>query len=308
MMKKRNFLVGLFFGIAIAGVLCFLYLPVMIEKPSFLLGFLACLAIVSLLFISVLIWKRQSSGTNANSKIFVSSFLVLAGLLIVFLLFRLSELFKTREHYQQLHIAQQAELIESIRLSGLVTLMSHVMDKIDDELQNNPKRNLSDETIARIAALSYSFQSHKHTEGDTSSATKLSPERGQLLLMISKMNIDSGTLKKIMGQSSFSGAVMRDADLRNANLTGADLEGADLQGARLQDADMSDASLRSANLWGATLNKANLTGADLTRADLRWAELNDAGLQRADLYGANITSAQMRRADLSGADLQWADL
>ena len=308
MKQKRNLLIGIILGICITGALWFLYLPLMTDKPSFLLGFLACLAFVSLALTSFFIRKRQSKTGNGTNKNFIPFALILAGLLIVFLLFKLSEWFTIQAKYHQTQIAQKAELIESTRLSGLVNLMSNVMDKIDDELQNNPKRILSDETIARIAALSYSFESHLHINGDTSSAPKLSPERGQLLLMISKMNLDSGSLKKIMGQASFSGAVLRDADLRNANLRGADLEEADLQGAKLQDADIRDANLRSANLWGSNLNKADLTGADLTRADLRWTELNDAELQGTDLYGANISSAQMRRADLSGADLQWADL
>jgi len=220
----------------------------------------------------------------------------------------LNELVKAQTQYQQLHIAQQAELIESIRKSGLLNLMSNVLDKIDDELKNNPKRMLSDETIARITALSYSFKPYTHFEGDSLSEKKLSPERGQLLLVLSRMNIDSGSLHKIMFQASFSGADLREVDLRGADLRGTDLRGADLQDANLQGTKFNEADLRSANLWGANLSKANLDSADLKRADLRWADLNGADLRRANLNGANLTSAQLRRTNLRGAVIQWADV
>lgn len=215
---------------------------------------------------------------------------------------------KTQTQYQQMQIAQQAELIDSIRQSGLAILLGNVLDKMDEELKINPKRTLSDETIARITALSYSCKPYTHPEGDSLSAKKLSPERGHLLLVLSGMNIDSGSFHKIMRQALFSGADLRDADLTGTDLRGVDLRGADLQGANLQGINFSEADLRSANLWGANLNKANLMEADLTSADIRWADLNEADLKRANLNKADLSSAQLRRADLRGAFLQRADL
>ncbi|HZV69193.1 MAG TPA: pentapeptide repeat-containing protein [Saprospiraceae bacterium] len=222
-------------------------------------------------------------------------------------LFHKNKLLNTRVLNQQLHIDQQAELIDSLRRTDLVQMMSNVMDRTEDELQQNPKRILSDERIASIAALCYLFKPYTYHVGDSISDKKLSPERGQLLLMLSAMRIDSGSFHKIMLKSSFAHAVLRNADLREADLRWADLEGADLQDANLEGANLSETNLKMVNLWGANLMNSKLNEALLKRADLRWAVLNDADLRKADLNEADLTSAQLRRADLSGAVLRWVD-
>ena len=205
-------------------------------------------------------------------------------------------------------VERYSGLTETIRRSGLTNMMSSLLTDIEGEISTNPARTLTDGTIARIAALSYSFEDHMLAEDDTSSANKLIPERGHLLLVLIRMKIDTSTFKKIMFQSSFAGAVLKDADLRGSDLRWADLQGADLSGANLAGADLYEADLRSANLWGADLRRARLDRANLRRANLGWAELNEAQLKRADLFGADMTSAQLKKADLEGADLQWTEL
>ncbi len=222
--------------------------------------------------------------------------------------FFLNKLSRAQKNFQQMQMVQQALLLDSIRQGGMTLLLCNVLDKVDLELADNPKRILSDETIARIAALSYSLVSHMPGKNDSILENKLNPERGQLLLMLSTMKIDSESLSKIMVQTSFAGAELSNADLKGADLTGVDLKGADLHGANLQGAHLYEADLRSANLWGVNLNNAILNGADLTRANLAWSELNGADLKRAELYGTNLNSAQIRKGDLEGANLQWADL
>jgi uncharacterized protein YjbI with pentapeptide repeats len=222
--------------------------------------------------------------------------------------FFLNKLSGTQKQEEKLQAAHQAELAEAERRSGLVNLMGNIMNKIDEEFKQNPRRVLSDETIGRIAALSYSFVPHRDLVRDSSSEKILSPERGQLLLMLSKLKMDSASFKKIIVLTSFSGAVLREGDLRGADLEGINLSGADLQGTNLKDANLYGADLKMANLWDANFSNANLSGADLTRANLSWAELNGADLKRARLYGADLTSAQLRKADLQEADLQWADI
>ncbi|MEP6794079.1 MAG: pentapeptide repeat-containing protein [Saprospiraceae bacterium] len=221
--------------------------------------------------------------------------------------FPLNKNFKTQIQAQQLQIAQQAELIDSIRHNGMTILLCNVLDKVDMELANNPKRILSDETIARIGALSYSLVSHMPIKSDSVSERILSPERGELLLMLCKMKIDSVSLKKIMLQTSFEGAVLRDADLKDADLRLVDLKKADLKDVNLEGANLIEAELRSAKLWGANLTGAHLNKANLTTADMRWSVLNGADLKTADLHGADMSSAQLRKTDFTGADLQWAE-
>ena len=293
---------------------------------SFLLGFVACLVFLSLGLILSFVWNKHSflirllvkNPTTKDSKnvaktnvliwILVPVIIVLGGLVSSFLIFKQNELSKSQTQYQNKRVEQREELLASIRTSSLVFLMRNILDKVDDELKNNPKRTLSDETIARIAALSYSFKPYRYLEGDSLSEKKYSPERGQLLLALSKMNIDSSSFDKIKSKAPFSSADLREADLIKANLRGADLRKANLNDADLRWANLNEADLRGANLRGANLRKANLRGADLNGTDMRWADLNGADLKRADLNGADLTSAKLRKADLSGSDFKWADL
>ena len=243
---------------------------------------------------------------KGNSKFFIGLLLgVLLGGSVSFVY--LAGKNKSNARFHRIQMDQQAALIEATRDSGQMKLMSNLLDKIDDELQDNPTRILSDETIERIVALSYSFQSHPYVEGDSASIHNRNPGRGYLLLTLSKLKLDSSTLQKILTQTSFAGAALRDADLNNANLSGADLRGADLQGANLQGANLNRANLKGANLWGANMSEAKMDSADLTRADVRWSDLNGADLKKVILHEADLTSAQLRKADLRGAVLQWAD-
>ena len=198
-------------------------------------------------------------------------------------------------------------MFDSMRRGDLESMMSNAFEKIEVELKDNPLGTISDESIARITALSYLFKPHTYYR-QGSLISKMSPERGQLLLLLSGTKIDSGSLSKIMLNGTFAHAVLTNADLSGANLKWCDLTGADLRDANLEGADLYESILKNANLWGANLQHANLAGADLTRANGSWANLNKAKLNRANLNGSRIESAQLRNADLRSADLQWAEL
>ncbi len=308
-------------GLAIA-MFC---LPFIQLKGSFLKGVIACMVAITFASLALFIWNPQAplfrwaarhtgsedSGpkgkTSSFPRRFIAVFFLTVGLIFSFLLYRHNELLKTFMAQQKIQVAKQEELIESARKSGLGQLMGHVLDKMDDELKASPTRTLSDKTITRIADLSYSFKPYAYSKGDSITTKLVSPERGQLLLVLSRMNIDSVSLQKIRAQVSFAGADLRNADLQGMNLSGMDLSEADLMDADLQGADLSGSNLSFVNLWGAQLNKANLRGAILKRADLRWAELNEADLKSADLHEADLNSAQLRKADLRGAILKWTD-
>lgn len=232
---------------------------------------------------------------------------LIAGIVSLVIFRKQKELVNSMLLQQQEQIEQQSRLIESFRQSNNANLMSNVLNKADEDLRNNPNRSLSDETIGRIAALSYSFRSHVIAGEDSTSLYRPSPERGQLLLMLTKMNIDTASLKKIMKQTSFAGAVLRDANLEGANLRNIDLKNAELQSANLKDSNLEGANLEGANLWAAVLNNAKMGRVYMKGADLRWAEINGADLKKADLHEADLTSAKLRKADLQGANLQWTE-
>ncbi|MEO5906838.1 MAG: pentapeptide repeat-containing protein [Saprospiraceae bacterium] len=248
----------------------------------------------------------MSNRKEKNNIIGIVLIPLLAGSLLFFVLQNRSLNTQSRNH--RLLIDQQAGLIDSLRIRSLSNLMPNVLGRIDEELKNNPSRTLSDETISRIASLSYSFRPYAYPDGDSFSTRKLSPERGQLLLIVSGLNLDSGSLQQIMDQVSFANADLRDAVLSGANLIGINLSEADLSGAILDSANLTSANLSYANLWGAHLTKAKLNRTNLRGTDLRWAELNEADMQGSDLYESDLTSAQLTKADLRRALMRYANL
>ncbi len=252
--------------------------------------------------------SRVGSILLKNLKLFIG---IAIGILSVIIYEFFNSEMKWNEEqrfHNKVMIAQQTELIESKKNSALLDEMSHAVNQMHDDLNRDSKRILSDETIARVAALSYSFTPYIHVDGDSISSKKQSPERGQLLLVIAGMKMDTSSFKRLMQQSLFSYADLSKADLKNAYLKGATLQGANLREANLEGINLNEANLKSADLWGANLKHANMNLADLTSAELSWANLNDATLKRAKLNKAIIKSAQLRKADLSGALLVRTDL
>lgn len=322
-----NFLIGVILGAVIGWALGFLRLPYIEKNSSFLLGFIACVALILLVLALLFAWKKHSTllrligrePMQQNSKIATRTYAIIwilfaafiagSGLLSSFLIQRQSQYFKIQLQKQNNKIQHLSELTESARKSNMVFLVNDIMDKVDNELKNNPGGKLSDKTIAGIIeAFNYSFTPYRYWEGDSLSDKKLSPEKGQLLLALCTKNIDSTSFDKIKRSAHFSGADLRNGDLQGVDLSGADLEDADLSDADLSGATLNGADLRNANFWGAHMNKANLVDADLRRAVLSWVELNEAQLDSANLNGADLTNAQLRKADLRKATFRAAKL
>jgi uncharacterized protein YjbI with pentapeptide repeats len=215
---------------------------------------------------------------------------------------------RERVHLAKVRLAQTAEMIAAEKNTALLKVMSDIVVQINSELSRNPQRTLSDETVTRIAALSYSFTPYIHVEGDSVWSKKLSPERGQMLLTISGMKIDTASLARIFRRSVFSSANLMKADLENAYLKGVNLQNADLSFTNLAGANLDEANLKSSNLWGASVKNATLVSANLQSADASWSNLNGANLTKAVLSKALIKSAQLRRTDLRDAVLQRVNL
>ncbi|MBN8681875.1 MAG: pentapeptide repeat-containing protein [Chitinophagales bacterium] len=217
---------------------------------------------------------------------------------------------------QQTALAKQQMLLsEASRRSALVVLMSNIMDKVDKEIENqqkglslkqkeNRKYKLSQSLIGQIAALSHSFKPYLFMDVDTLIGKPLSPERGQLLITLTRLPLDTQTLYKIYDVSTFA----------NSELSGAELSGADLQGIDLRDANLNGANLRKSNLCNALLHHISFgRGADLTLANLSSTKLFSASFIGTSLISANLSNAELgsaffelvefRNANLKGTDL-----
>lgn len=300
----------------------YLRLPIIESAQAFWVGFLAGLS--AMLFVGALVfaWRKNSAVTEQIRKapdsdkgrrsygllwLVVGAFILFGGTLSGLMIHRQSELFEASSALQDLRIREQAELVESIRKSNQGFLMGNVLDKLDRELEQNPSGKLSDGLIGRVVALSYSLKPYRHLEGDTLSRKMLSPERGQLLMALVHMDMDSTSMNRIRSRARFFGADLRGVQLPGANLSGIDLEGADLENANLKGANLHGANLSWANLWGADLDSSNLSNSNLRRSNLSWAELNHCDLRMSNLNGADLSNAKFRASDLTNSLMQWAN-
>ncbi len=322
MKKIRHLIVGLVFGLVIGWALGFLRLPYIERNDLFLLGFIAAMALVSLVLLLFTAWNRQfllglmgkktvavdSKSTRTHTFIWIMllGVFVLGSVLIGLSVYRQNESSKRQIQNQQKKIQEMAALVEYVKKNDLEPLMRSILDDVGEELKRNPGRTLRDTTISRIAALSLSFKPYKFIEVDSLSEKACSPGRGQLLQALVLMNIDTGSFARIKRNTLFAGADLRGAYLKGSDLSGINLQEANLKDAELSGANLSGADLSGANLWGANLGAANLSKTDLKTADLSWAQLNGATLRLANLNGANLSNAQLLRSDLSGATIRWA--
>ncbi|MFN3940496.1 MAG: pentapeptide repeat-containing protein, partial [Chitinophagales bacterium] len=231
-----------------------------------------------------------------------------ACIVVSILLFRQNQSLKNQVTDRHADLQALSEIIEKAGSGSLVTFMQHILEELNTAMQSPAYAGINDTLIAKLSALSNSFTPYPYFEADSISARKISPERGQLLIALLLLDIDSVSLQKIKSAVSFSGANLNGANLAGVDLSGADLRGAhfkeaNLKGANLNGADMSDALLLAANLDSATLISTNLK-----RADMRWSRHNFAQMQAANLNGALMTNAQFIHTDLYKASLQFADV
>ncbi len=319
----KNLVVGIILGSLLGWTLGFLRFPYIEQNFSFLLGFTSCLALVLISLLLLFMWNKnamllrlisknpkaeQAVKTHSLLSGMASTFIILGVLAIGMLIFRQNRLNEEQFRLQNEKITQQLLLLESSRHSNVNVLMDNLFDRIDEELKESPGRTLSDETIDRIVALNYSFQPYQYMKGDSLNNKKLSPERGQLLVLFSSLKLDSSSFHKIKSRTSFLGADLEGVDLSGIDLSGADLREANLRNAVLKDIDLSQADLRKADLWGSDLEKANLSKADLQNAVFDWANLIASDMSGAVLNGAKFRSAKLTRANLNNTTTTWTNL
>ena len=308
-MKKATFLLlGFLLGACITGALALLFLPATSKFTSFLAGFIAGLGFVTLCMASFLLTRKITTNRSSVRNWLIPLTLILGAIGIVFFIQQQQENHRSRIRLAQLQTAQQTELIETTRNSALVNWMGNILKDAHHESIQHPQRKLSIETIGRIAALSYAFNPYVRLEGDSTLTKSLSPERGMLLLALTRMQLDTSSWRQIKLEATFSNAELRNADLRSIDLSDANLREADLSNANLEGARLIATDLWSANLWSANLHHVDARNAILSRADLSWTNLNEANFTEADLNGATLASAQLRKTNFHKAKIQWADI
>jgi hypothetical protein len=257
-------------------------------------------------------------------RFLLTVFTFIGGTMSIILLYNQNQLLSNQNEKidnQNELIQRQMFLEEASRRSSLVVLMSNIMDKVDDEINRQRKPTDTEKThyklsaslIGQITALSHSFKPYRYLDDTTLIAKPLSPERGQLLLTITQLPLDTITFNLIYKSATFSQSELKDANLDNSFLQGVNLRDANLFGTHLTQANLKNADLQQANLEGAILNKANLSesisaGAIFIGANMFSTDLTKSSFSGANLSGANLSKAKIIDSNLSGANLSKAYL
>jgi uncharacterized protein YjbI with pentapeptide repeats len=219
---------------------------------------------------------------------------------------------------QNERLDQQINLEEGNRRSSLIFFMSNIMDKLDLELRNNPKRSLSEPLIGRIVSLTQSMRPYRYLENDSLTPRQLSPERGQLLFSLINSDLDKASYDKIFARANFSYADLREANFSEAYLRGAQLAHSSFSNANFNFADLTNADLNGAYLEKATFRNTTMDGVNLSNANLRESRMehismHDGNLQNADLRqiylegdfaGTNLQNVKLKEASLVDVNLE----
>lgn len=322
-MKRRWFLVvGVPLG-AIAGWgFASLGLSNIAYNYPFLVGVMVTLSLVAIALLLVYglnrntfvkrVFSRGSSDEPAGtipSLITAVGLLFAIGVLIAaFSVSRMNTNFGREIKKKDDLIAEQTAQIKNLQAQNLMSAMNELLEELEEEVQQTPERIVSDQMVARIAALSFSMKPYKSLEGDSVSEKVYSPERGQLLIALARMNIDSSSFENIKAQSDFSGADLRRSDFAGMDLKGLKAKRAIFDEAKLEGTNFSKADLEASSFWAAYMNHAVFDSANLKWCNLSWADMNFASMKHCDFFGSDFASAKLQEADLSYASLKRADL
>ncbi|MCK5319455.1 MAG: pentapeptide repeat-containing protein [Anaerolineales bacterium] len=298
-------------------------------KEKFLLGFLAVLLIVSLIFIPKWQLSYHNNTLPKNSKDYIeledklrtTLILVWGGLIVVLGLYLTYRRIKATE--------KQADVIADGQITEQFTKAIDHLGAVDKEGNKNLGIRLGG--IYALERISRHSKKDHRTIMDILSAyvrknapydreRDISYEEGdipnlhddiQAILFVigrRKLSHEEGPFEINLSQTDLGKANLHGANLWKANLHKANLGEADLQKAYLWETNLKEAFLGKANLQEATLGEADLQKAILWEANLQEAFLGGANLQKTNLGGANLKEAFLGKANLQEATLGGTNL
>ena len=309
-MNRKAYVLILIFLAAIFGWgLGYIRLPYIEKEYSFGVGVLTTLAIICLttLLTYLLKTKKSISSSKSSKKLFwLILTCVTTGAICIFL-YQKNYTQQNKIETQSNLIVAQSETITALEQGNLMALVATVLAAADTELAQSSNRSLSQAIIDRIADLSHSLKPYRQVTKDSIATQELSRERGQLLLSLTKMNIDSASFAQIKKIATFEYADLRDAHLANMDLSGINLARANLKGATLLGSSLEYANLEEANLKRSQLSSSSLKNAKLKLINLDWANLSQVNISEVRLVGASLKSANLIGADFTGTYISYTN-
>jgi len=307
--KKVYVLISIILAAISGWGLGYIRLPYIEKEYSFGVGVLTAIAIISLTTLLTYLLKTKKS--TSSSKYSKNSFWLIlvcitTGIVCIFL-YQKNHTQQNKIETQGNLIAAQSEAIIALEQRNLMALVATVISAADLELAQSSTRSVSQATIDRIADLSHSLKPYRQVTKDSIVSRESSKERGQLLLSLAKMNINSASFAQIKELATFEYADLRDAHLASMDLSGINLAKANLEGATLLGSNLEYANLEEANLKRAQLSSASLKMAKLKLINLDWANLSNVNISEVRLVGASLKSANLTGADFSGTYISYTN-
>lgn len=303
MNKRWIAILGIGFSAIIGWSMGYIRVPYINQDHSFWVGFFTALAFISLLFLLSTIKSK-----TGKPSIWLATLCALAIISCAFL-FHKNKSLKIENRTNQITLSAQTETIIALEQKNLMALVAGVIAAADTEIARSSTRSLNQATIDRIADLSHSLKPYKKVIHRDSIETKsYSPERGQLLLALVKMNINEISFSQIKNRATFQQAYLPKANLAKTNLSGVDLKQANLEGAILTEANLDSANLSETNLERTSILNASLEYCNLNQAVLNWANLENCNLSYATLDGTLMSNCNIRGATIRNAFIKYAIL
>lgn len=310
MKKGLFFFWGLVIGVTIGFALGYLKLPFIEDnKVAVLFGVSLVLMVQAALF-----FLKAKSSRGRGQKVYKPLSIVLFGLIVLGVI--IGKIFFGKSQNQlESKLQEQTEKLDdlttylhSVENNKEAELLRKTLEKIEQEANSNPSRIISEITIEQLIALSSSFQARPVLINDTLSDDALSSSRGELLLALIRLKLDSSIFSQLIKNVSFEKANLEQANLEGMELSGINLSGANLKNAKLKGSKLKNANLMQAKLWGGDLESADLSNANLENSNLLWANLNGIQGEKLNLNGANLENAQMMNAEIPSATFRFTNL
>jgi len=300
-MRKALFVIILVLFVLVGWFFGYINFPFIDQSQSFWVGLLGGLAIMLLV---IAITKSRSKLYNQGKTSPKASLLlpIIIAILFISVLFLFV---KNRSLESSVSILKgqipNTNSISSSQQVKFLAVMNSLLDTVGNELKSSKDNTISTSTIGRIVAFSKTIESYQFITSDTGVVKKFSPVKGQLLLGLIHMNMDSSSFTQIKKQVSFAGA-----DLRNINLCGYNLAGINLKEANFEGSSLNGTNLSNSNLFGGNFHKTdmrdvNLSHSLLRRANLSWSNLSGSILIKANVEKVDLRNAKLNRTDLRGA-------
>ncbi len=268
------------------------------------------LASITLFFfiVSISIFKLKNKSRQFQiASIFIS--LIFVGITSVsYNIYLLNNEYKE----QSKSLEENIELQSKISLSNLeinkVENVAALIKQISKELNSKEVRTLSDTSILKIKSLSNSLTPFYYFDGNTLSSIKLSPGRGQLLIALCNLNIDSSSFSRIIKTTNFSNVWLKNADFSGSNLNGINLEGSYLKSCVFKGGSMENANLKNSIINECDFTLSSMNKSDLSLSQILKTDFSNSLLLDMDFNGIKGSNSVFYNCILRNSSFQWSDL